>query len=507
MAPGPARRAACESGARAWHVGMFSAVLLASAAGAPQECNAVNGGWKQTGGCIGTGTLEPANDADCGTNVTMGASGYCACGPEAGTVITPSGGLGCGHLSFTCNDVCAERVIPTMLPSADSCVAFKDTANCDATGTQMRPEGDLTCEDLVPQGQSGYCLCGYYEKEGAWTQKKTHFVGCSAVAFKCTDMCASAKNHTVPVTPTDPTQAAGCEGWRNTGGCSEHGPNEHDNDLTCTQTVPQGDSGYCECTHIVDGHPVAFNKGGVGCGHTTFNCSAVCDGTDLPAILPTVEKCAAWRETKECDNTADPAKREPANDKACDASIEPGISGYCECGWAPSSTPGVWDQAKTALSACTPPDRAAFTCAAACLALAPAVVTPAPTPATPPASTSPGGCLDFKTCASCDCAVPGGAADPYDGSTFTCGDAIPMGNAGDCTCENPAGAQLAPVTHRAPCGHELFNCSSVCLRGSAAIVELPKSPACTAWRETTGCDATGTYVLPANDKPCTKMVR
>ena len=456
------------------------ALLFASAVGAPQECNAVDGGWKQTGGCIGTGVPEPANDVDCGTNVTMGASGYCACGPAAGTATTPSGGLGCGHTSFTCDDVCAERVVPTMLPSADACVAFKDTANCDATGTDMHPVGDLTCEDLVPQGQSGYCLCGYYESEGVWTQKKTHFVGCSAVAFKCKDMCASAKNHTVPVAPTDPTQDAGCQGWRNTGGCSEHGPNEHVNDRTCTQTVPQGDSGYCECSHIVDGHPVAFNKGGVGCGHTTFNCSAVCGGTDLPAMLPAAETCAAWRETKGCDDTADPAKREPTHDKACDASVVPGISGYCECGWAPSSTPGVWEQVKTALSACLPVDRAPFTCAAECLKLAPAATSSAPTtaPTPPSASTNPGGCLDFKTCLTCDCAQPVGATTPYDGSTFTCDVAIPAGNAGDCTCENPAGAGLAPVTHRAPCGHTSFNCSDVCLHGSAGIVALPKSPSC-----------------------------
>ena len=421
----------------------FTVLFANGALAVYQECVA-EGGWKQTSNCDGLGVEEPSNDLPCASSVPQGASGYCACGPAGHTSKNPATGLSCGHTTFTCDEVCHEEKTPTMLPKPDECVMFRNTQNCDPTGQDLFPSGDKPCDALIPMGMSGFCECGDYEHNGEYLHKTTHYTGCTSAAFHCRDMCSSAQNHTdIPITPKDPTKQASCSGWRQTAGCSEHGVNEHDHDLTCQQEVPMGASGYCECTHMVENvaTPVAFNKGGVGCGHDDFNCSSVCDGSDLPGMLP--QTCVAWRATNGCDATGGDTQRTPANDGACDMPVATGLSGYCDCGWAPTPTPGEWAPVKAKLVGCE--TRPSFDCATECAAAQGVTVTNVPTSA--PISSTATTAAPIAALTNAPTAAPTSNSDPH----------VP-------------------------------------------------SPTCTAWRETNGCDSTGTNVLPANDGGCDKII-
>ena len=59
--------------------------------------------------------------------------------------------------------------------------------------------------------------------------------------------------------------------WRQTGGCDPKGAREPSFDKPCTDPVPEGASGYCECT---DGSHVAEQN----CDHGTFSCIDECKG-------------------------------------------------------------------------------------------------------------------------------------------------------------------------------------------------------------------------------------
>jgi len=60
-----------------------------------------------------------------------------------------------------------------------------------------------------------------------------------------------------------------CVMWRQTGGCKPDGPRESAKDLPCSYPVPNGNSGYCECSH---GITVARNT----CEHDSFTCQEKC---------------------------------------------------------------------------------------------------------------------------------------------------------------------------------------------------------------------------------------
>ena len=61
-------------------------------------------GWKQTGGCSASGSLEPDNHLACCEYVPTGASGYCECGTNGNKVRE----VGCGGRtdSFNCQAEC-----------------------------------------------------------------------------------------------------------------------------------------------------------------------------------------------------------------------------------------------------------------------------------------------------------------------------------------------------------------------------------------------------------------
>ena len=85
----------------------------------------------------------------------------------------------------------------------------------------------------------------------------------------------------------------GCAGWRETAGCSPHGPRLSFKAAPCDYDVTSDKSGYCECTvgggvkkktgasssisgDEENGGGVIVRAGHVGCGHLPFRCKDVC---------------------------------------------------------------------------------------------------------------------------------------------------------------------------------------------------------------------------------------
>ena len=64
-------------------------------------------------------------------------------------------------------------------------------------------------------------------------------------------------------------QAVACSGWRQTGGCSPHGPREPGGDRGCRNVIPPGASGYCECEN-------GRRAGQSTCDHDEFTCESLC---------------------------------------------------------------------------------------------------------------------------------------------------------------------------------------------------------------------------------------
>jgi hypothetical protein len=121
-----------------------------------------------------------------------------------------------------------------------------------------------------------------------------------------------------------PAPGAACVTWRQTGACRATGPREPHNDKPCGASIDPGWSGYCECV----GGAV-----GADCGHPRNDCYDVCRRAAWTAAAPPPRPrpgaaCVAWRQTGACRASG---PREPHNDKPCQARIDPGWSGYCEC--------------------------------------------------------------------------------------------------------------------------------------------------------------------------------
>ena len=104
----------------------------------------------------------------------------------------------------------------------------------------------------MPAGASGYCQCG----DGQAAKSD-----CDHASFKCQAMCAARQAYM--------KDGDVCEGWRQTGGCSPHGPREAGSDRSCGDEVPAGASGYCECH---DGTRARESD----CDHGIFTCGEAC---------------------------------------------------------------------------------------------------------------------------------------------------------------------------------------------------------------------------------------
>ena len=134
---------------------------------------------------------------------------------------------------------------------AATCEGWHQTGRCTPDG-HRESHSDRSCDDDVPAGASGYCECG---------DGKAAKSDCDHASFKCQAMCAARQAYM--------KDGDVCEGWRQTGGCSPHGPREAGSDRGCAEEVPAGASGYCECH---DGTRARESD----CDHGIFTCGEAC---------------------------------------------------------------------------------------------------------------------------------------------------------------------------------------------------------------------------------------
>jgi hypothetical protein len=134
---------------------------------------------------------------------------------------------------------------------AATCEGWHQTGRCTPDGPR-ESHSDRSCDDDVPAGASGYCQCG----DGQAAKSD-----CDHASFKCQAMCAARQAYM--------KDGDVCEGWRQTGGCSPHGPREAGSDRGCSEEVPAGSSGYCECH---DGTRARESD----CDHGIFTCGEAC---------------------------------------------------------------------------------------------------------------------------------------------------------------------------------------------------------------------------------------
>ena len=219
-----------------------------------------------------------------------------------------------------------------------ACTAWRQTGGCMPSG-EREPGSDRTCDQLVPEGASGYCEC-----DGG---RKVMEVGCGHPTFICQEECAKAANRGVrghhdagagTCAPGDNAcseakgsfatmtssnahlQSYRCLGWRQTSGCDPNGRSDKAHDQDCRAVVPSGASGFCECEGTADGRRVRVRLS--ECDHPTFSCQEECHRASHYF-------CLGWRQTGNC--TAD-GPREESLDLPCGATVPAGVSGYCECG-------------------------------------------------------------------------------------------------------------------------------------------------------------------------------
>jgi hypothetical protein len=82
-------------------------------------------------------------------------------------------------------------------PVSLRCVSWRQTADCDPTGSHREPRNDKPCADQIPPGASGYCECAGGVKRG--------LVGCTGHAsFTCDDVCLVANTAHCFGLPTPP---------------------------------------------------------------------------------------------------------------------------------------------------------------------------------------------------------------------------------------------------------------------------------------------------------------
>lgn len=132
------------------------------------------------------------------------------------------------------------------------CEGWHQTGRCTPEGPR-EAHSDRTCDDDVPAGASGYCECGDHGRAAK--------SDCDHASFKCQNMCAARQASLL--------DGDVCRGWRQTGGCTPHGPREAGSDKTCDEEVPAGSSGYCECH---DGTRARESD----CDHGIFTCGEAC---------------------------------------------------------------------------------------------------------------------------------------------------------------------------------------------------------------------------------------
>ena len=177
----------------------------------------------------------------------------------------------------------------------------------------------------------------------------------------------------------------------------------------------------------------------MGCGHSAFNCEAVCHGDLVPTMDPVDVGCVAWRATAGCDPNH--GARLPGDDKICGETIGSSDSGYCYCANGDRAPPNYGDLG------CA---HETFTCTAVCEGGMPGTLPPspggassvptrAPTKSTPSPSGAP-----TSSAPSC-----GPSSTPSNAPTTTPGSDVTLaptsaGSSGAATGQDAGGALLAP---------------------------------------------------------------
>jgi len=196
-----------------------------------------------------------------------------------------------------------EQAFPGRLRGGDSSVPeTSSSSKCRITFIQphivvddqgyvcARNSRSATSNGCCPAGSDRH-TCGVCEKNGCCREYE-HCVSCcmspgekpkkgrgTTVWDKCRDQCRTSATsiaggnryrsdfrHCHGHAGGGSSSGNSCVKWRQTGLCGQ-GSREPHNDRDCDVTIPDGDSGYCECGH---GH-VQF-----GCKHKPHQCEQVC---------------------------------------------------------------------------------------------------------------------------------------------------------------------------------------------------------------------------------------
>eukprot|EP00658_Telonema_sp_P-2_P014802 TRINITY_DN15653_c0_g1_i2.p1 TRINITY_DN15653_c0_g1~~TRINITY_DN15653_c0_g1_i2.p1 ORF type:complete len:231 (-),score=28.35 TRINITY_DN15653_c0_g1_i2:245-937(-) len=118
-----------------------------------------------------------------------------------------------------------------------------------------------------------------------------------------------------PAPVINPRHAAGnCLYWRNTGGCRPDG--RYERDRSCTDRIPRGSSGYCQCVNYTVAHS--------NCVHPKFKCEDMCSTGE--------RVCEGWVTTGVwTPSCARLEKEQKQVNLDCTTTVHPKLAGYCQC--------------------------------------------------------------------------------------------------------------------------------------------------------------------------------
>lgn len=115
--------------------------------------------------------------------------------------------------------------------------------------------------------------------------------------------------------PAPDFSAGNCLAWRNTAQCKSDGPFEHDR--SCKDTIPNGQSGYCQCSNYTVAHST--------CKHEPLVCKEACDSARGGCVGWVTE--AAYRPHS-CKRLHSKHTKEAMD---CQTWVPEYLSGYCLC--------------------------------------------------------------------------------------------------------------------------------------------------------------------------------
>eukprot|EP00736_Rhodelphis_marinus_P006154 Rmarinus@m.2043 len=132
------------------------------------------------------------------------------------------------------------------------CVGWHQTGGC-RRGGPPEPDRNEDCDTVIENGRSGYCECEMGRKAG--------MSDCYHFPFTCREMCLEEASNA--------RRSPDCLRFRRTADCDPNGPLVVGGDRTCSESIPGGVSGFCEC----EGGLLVSR---VGCAHSPFVCDHAC---------------------------------------------------------------------------------------------------------------------------------------------------------------------------------------------------------------------------------------